>query len=77
MAAKKKPVHTVPTDKGWAVKQDGKVVSNHQRKDTASAAGRKRAMADQTEHRIHNTDGRIGRTNSYGNDPNPPKDKNR
>lgn len=77
--AKSKPVHTVPNSagKGWVNKQDGKVVSNHRRKDTAQAAGRARARADRTEHRIHNLDGRIGRTNSYGNDPNPPKDKNR
>lgn len=77
--SRKKPVHTVPNPdgKGWVNKQGGEVVSKHQRKDTAQAAGRSRAKADGTEHRIHNTDGRIGRTNSYGGDSNPPKDKNR
>jgi hypothetical protein len=45
------------------------------RKDTATDAGRKQAKKDQTEHRIHNMDGKIANSNSYGNDPNPPKDK--
>lgn len=72
---KKKSVHTVPNPngKGWVNKQGGEVISKHQRKDTAQAAGRSRAKADSTEHRIHNKDGRIGRTNSYGNDPYPPR----
>ena len=77
MPKKQSPVHTVPTDSGWANKQGGQVVSNHRKKDTAVVAGRQRALAGQTEHRIHNKDGRIGRSNSYGNDPNPPLDKNR
>lgn len=76
---KKKAVHTVPNPdgQGWLNKQGGKVISSHRRKDTAQDAGRKQAKADGTEHRIHNKDGRIGRANSYGGDPNPPKDKNR
>ena len=77
MPSKKKPVHTVPSGNGWANKQGGKTTSTHRKKSTATEAGRKQAKADKTEHRVHNKNGQIGRTNSYGNDPNPPKDKNR
>ena len=74
----KKSIHTVPTDKGWSNKQDGKVISNHWTKKTAQEKGRKLAMSEQTEHVIHNKkNGQIRTKNSYGNDPNPPKDKNR
>ena len=37
----------------------------------------RRINARPVEHSIHNMDGTIGRKNSYGPDPNPPKDKNR
>ena len=80
MARRKSPsVHTTPNPKGkgWVNKQGGKTISTHRKKTTAVEAGRRHARADKTEHRIHNRDGRIGRSNSYGNDPNPPKDKNR
>lgn len=35
----KKPIHTVPTDKGWANKQGGEIVSNHRTKETAERPG--------------------------------------
>jgi hypothetical protein len=76
---RKKSVHTVPNPdgKGWVVKHGGRVVSRHRKKATATAAGRRLAKTESTEHRVHNMDGRIGRSNSYGGDPNPPKDENR
>jgi len=71
-------VHTVPNPegKGWVNKLGGDEVSRHHRKDTAAAEGRRIAIQNQTEHAIHNLDGTIGRKNSYGPDPCPPKDKN-
>jgi hypothetical protein len=73
---KKPPVHTVPDgDKGWKNVQGGETISRHRKKTTAQDSGRKEAMRDQTEHRIHNKDGKISNSNSYGNDPNPPKDR--
>ncbi|WP_203334653.1 DUF2188 domain-containing protein [Planococcus beigongshangi] len=71
-----KPVHTVknPTG-GWDNKQGGEVISHHHKKVTAVDRGRQTAKKDSTEHRIHNMDGKIAQANSYGNDPNPPKDK--
>ncbi|WP_272032909.1 DUF2188 domain-containing protein [Oceanobacillus kimchii] len=74
--SKKKSVHTVPNpDGGWYNKQDGKIISKHNKKSTATSAGRKHAIKDSTEHRIHNKNGRISNANSYGNDPSPPRDK--
>jgi hypothetical protein len=55
----------------------GEIVSTHRLKERAVEQGRAIAREQHTEHRIHNRDGQISRTNSYGNDPNPPKDKNR
>lgn len=66
-----------PNGKGWVNEIRGDIVSNHRRKDTATECGRDLAIERQTEHSIHNMDGTIGRKNSYGNDTNPPKDKNR
>lgn len=72
----KKPVHTVPTENGWANKQGGKTISNHRTKETAEKAGRSEAKRSETEHVIHNKTGRIAQKNSYGPDDCPPKDKN-
>ena len=38
--------------------------------------GREIAIRLRVEHSIHREDGAITEKNSYGNDPNPPKDKN-
>jgi hypothetical protein len=75
----KPSIHTVPNPNGagWLNKQDGKVLNRSFTKEAAVEKGRDAAKKDHTEHRIHNTDGRIGTCNSYGNDPNPPKDKDR
>ena len=75
---RKPEVHTVPnpTGSGWVNEVGGREVSRHIRKDTATDAGRRLAIQKETEHVIHNLDGKIGRKNSYGNDPCPPKDKN-
>ncbi len=79
MSNKKPPVHTTPNPqgKGWVNQQGGEIISKHRTKENAIERGRQEAIRDQTEHRIHNLDGKIKRSNSYGPDPNPPKDKNR
>lgn len=76
---KKKGVHTVPNadGKGWVNKQGGEVISRHRTKENAVDRGRSEAQRGRTEHAIHKRDGTISEKNSYGNDPNPPKDKNR
>lgn len=68
-------VHTVPNGPGWANKVGGEVVSNHRTKENAVERGRSIARGNESEHAIHNRNGRIGEKNSYGHDPHPPKDK--
>jgi hypothetical protein len=53
----------------------GEVVSEHRKKEPAVERGAEQAKQRETEHVIHKKDGKIGEKNSYGNDPNPPKDK--
>lgn len=67
------PIHTIPHGNDWANKSGGEILSVHDTKAEAVAAGRKLAIAAKTEHRIHNLDGTIGAANSYGNDPHPPR----
>lgn len=74
MANKKPSVHTVPNSKGgWDNKQGGKVVSHADTKADAQKLGRESAIKSKTEHVIHNKDGKIAGSNSYGNDPFPPR----
>lgn len=74
---KRDDVHTVPNGNGWANKVDGEVVSRHRTKDNAVERGREVARENHAEHLIHNRNGQIGRRNSYGHDPMPPRDGNR
>ncbi len=79
-SSKKKDVHVVPNpDGGWQVIREGasRASSNHETKANASAAGKVTAEREKVDLIEHNKDGKIARQNSYGNDPNPPKDKNR
>ena len=73
----KKPIHTVPAGNGWSNKQDGRETSHHRTKEAAAQEGRRQAQRSNTEHVIHNLNGKIGKKNSYGGDRCPPKDKNR
>jgi hypothetical protein len=69
-------VHTVPATEGpgWWNQVNGKVISRHPFKEAAVAAGREIARQLELEHTIHRKDGVITQKNSYGNDPNPPRD---
>lgn len=73
----KKHVHVVPQGDGWAVKREGasraSVTTETQRESID--AGRKIAQRESTELIIHGRNGQIREKNSYGNDPNPPRDK--
>lgn len=70
-------VHTTPdpNGSGWVNQVDGRVVSRHNTQTTAAAQGRTIARVEGAEHVIHRPDGRIRESNSYGNDPNPPRDQ--
>jgi Uncharacterized protein conserved in bacteria (DUF2188) len=69
--ARKRPVHTVPHEDGWANRREGatRVMKKFATKAEAQAAGRETARRDKTEHLIHKRDGTVGSRNSYGDDP--------
>ena len=64
-------IHTIWNDNEWKNEIEGsdRIPGNSSTKEEAVEAGRSRAIADMTEHVIHNQDGTIGEHNSYGNDP--------
>ncbi|MBK1439974.1 DUF2188 domain-containing protein [Parapedobacter sp. ISTM3] len=72
----KRNQHVVPNGDKWAVKGAGngkatKIVGSQKE---AIKIAREIAINQQTEVVIHRPDGRIRDKDSYGNDPNPPKD---
>jgi hypothetical protein len=76
----KKNVHTTPNPNGngWVNSVGGKPAGVvHRTQQTAADRGRTIARRNESEHSIHRRDGTIGEKNSYGNDPNPSRDRNR
>lgn len=73
----KKDYHVVPIRNQWAVKREGaqRASSLHDTQADAIKTGRGLARDQHTELVIHRPDGTIRDSNSYGNDPCPPKDK--
>jgi len=71
----KQEIHTVHHEGGWGNLPAGKskVAKLYPTKEEAVAAGRETAIKQKAEHVIHNLDGTISESNSYGNDPYPPK----
>lgn len=72
----KKDIHVVPHAQGWATKKEGagragKVTSTQKE---AIDVARKQAIREKVEVVTHGKDGRIRDSDSYGNDPHPPKD---
>lgn len=73
----KKDIHVVPHDDGWATQKEGtsragRVTDTQQE---AIEKAREQAKRENVEVVIHRRDGSIRDSDSYGNDPNPPKDK--
>jgi len=73
----KKNQHVVPSGKDWAVKGEGNSRKTAVTDTQAEAIkiARDIAIHQKSEVVIHRSDGRIRDKDSYGNDPNPPKDK--
>ncbi len=73
----KKDIHVVPHKDGWATKKEGAgragVVTGT--KAEALERAREQARRENVEIVIHKKDGTIQDSDSYGNDPHPPKDK--
>jgi len=74
----RKEHHVVPNPQGgWDVrKENAQRASVHtDTKKEAEDKGWQISQRQKTELVIHNKDGQISRSDSHGNDPNPPKDK--
>jgi uncharacterized protein YdaT len=73
----KRPLHVVPHDDGWAVRREHseRVSSKHDTQSDALEQAQRWAREEKVEVVIHRPDGTIRDKDSYGPDPNPPKDK--
>ena len=74
---KKRDIHIVPHKDGWARKKEGgsRAGSVHETQKDAIQQGRKQARRERAELVIHRKDGTIRDSDSYGNDPFPPRDR--
>ena len=71
----KKNVHVVrDQNNNWQVKQGGQRISTHQTQGNAVERGKSEARRDGVDLVTHGRDGKIRSKDSYGNDPNPPRD---
>lgn len=59
----------------WQVKQGGERISTHQTQGNAIERGKSEARRDGVDLVTHGRDGKIRSKDSYGNDPNPPRDR--
>lgn len=76
--SKKKDIHVVPYPVGgWATRREGadQVSSRHPTQRAAIDKARERAISERVEVVIHGRNGKIRDSDSYGNDPNPPRDR--
>ncbi len=69
--------HVVRRPSGWAVRGEGnsRDTSLHRTQADAIDAARGIAQNQRSQVVIHGRDGRIRDSDSYGNDPNPPRDR--
>lgn len=74
---KKANIHVVPRTDGWGVKKAGnqRDTSHHTTQKAATQAAIGVAKKTGAEVVVHGTDGKIRSKDSYGSDPNPPKDR--
>ncbi len=73
----KKDIHVVRHPDGWATKKEGAQRAGAVTPTQAEAidAARTQARREHVEVVIHGRDGKIRDSDSYGNDPFPPRDK--
>lgn len=69
--------HVVPNNGKWGVRGagNGRLTSRHDTQADAIQAAREIAINQSSEVVIHRPNGQIRDKDSYGNDPNPPRDK--
>jgi len=73
--AKRSDVHVSKDGGRWKVTQGGQRVSSHNTQSNAIDSARREAKRDGVDLVTHGRDGRIRSKDSYGHDPNPPKDR--
>jgi hypothetical protein len=75
--AKKGNIWITPHDDGWAVKREkqDRHIAITNTKNEADKIGREIAQKDKVNIITQRKDGTIQSHDSFGNDPNPPKDK--
>jgi uncharacterized protein YdaT len=73
----RKEIHIVPSGKDWAVKRPGadRASSVHPTQSDASRRAHDIGRREHAEVITHGRDGKIRESDSYGNDPCPPRDK--
>jgi hypothetical protein len=73
----KRDIHVVPHENGWATRKENaeRAGGVYDTKSEALEHGRHQARREGVELVIHRKDGTIHDSDSYGNDPNPPKDR--
>ena len=75
----RKTRHVVPGSYGgWDSKKGNadRASKHFETKKEAEDYSRKQSQKEGSELLIHGKDGKIQRSDSHGNDPNPPKDRN-
>ena len=74
---KKRDIHVVPHNDGWATRKEGagRVGTTADTQRQAIERAREQAQRDKVEVVIHRQDGTIRDSDSYGKDPTPPIDK--
>lgn len=75
--AKKPDVHVSKNTggSGWKVTQSGEKLSTHRTLANADKRAATEARRDGVDRVTHGRDGKIRSKDSFGNDPNPPKDR--
>jgi hypothetical protein len=75
--ANKRDIHVVPHGDGWASRKEGasRVGRHYDTQREALEGARPQAIRERVELVTHGRDGKIRDSDSYGNDPSPPKDK--
>jgi hypothetical protein len=77
--ARRNDVHVSKVSGGsrWKVTQQGQEISRHNTQGAAIGRGVREAKQDRVDLVTHSHDGRIRSKDSYGNDPLPPRDRER
>ena len=73
--ARNRDVHVSRDGTRWKVTQGGEKMSSHRTQGLAADRGEPLARRAASDLVIHGRDGHIRSKDSFGNDPNPPKDR--